>query len=83
MGAPPEDGWQELVSVVNEKIAKTDALESAIAKAEKEHTALRSEFQKALMELHVKLAKLEVKSGVWGAIGAAIPILLYLILEKK
>jgi len=36
---------------------------------------------KAINKIHVEIAVLKVKSGIWGAMGGAIPIAIYFFLE--
>lgn len=38
-----------------------------------------SEIDKALQKIHVEIAMLKVKSGMWGAIGGSIPVIVALI----
>ena len=52
----------------------------------KSHEEDHDEIQKALVQIRIDIAMLKVKSGIWGAIGASIPIIgmvLFEFLMKK
>lgn len=42
--------------------------------------ACTSEIKVVMAEIRIEQAKLQVKSGVWGALGASIPVLIGIIL---
>lgn len=42
-------------------------------------TSMRADNNKEISDIKVELAMLRVKAGLWGAVGAAIPILITLI----
>jgi hypothetical protein len=39
------------------------------------------EVRKALHELHVQIAQLKVRAGLWGAVAGAIPVLAVLLMR--
>ena len=43
--------------------------------------SLKDGFHRSMQELHVEIAMLKVKSGVWGLMGGLIPVLLTILIE--
>jgi len=52
---------------------------------EQERTWIEGHFTKLRdqqIKILVEIAKLKVKSGIWGIIGGAIPIIVYLLIKR-
>lgn len=64
---PPDKRWAESESLVTSKL---DSLEKGFDRLTNE-----------VINLRVNQGKLEMKSGVWGVIGSAIPVVIFLIWE--
>lgn len=62
-----EDGWDQWAIYVLKELERLNA----------HYEALRKEVGK----IHTEVATLKVKAGLWGAIGAAIPVLLMLAIQ--
>ena len=41
----------------------------------------QQEMTEALYKCHIEIAKLQVKSGVWGLIGGMIPVMIYILIS--
>jgi len=63
----PDKRWAESESLVTSKL---DSLEKGFDRLTGE-----------VINLRVNQGKLEMKSGVWGVIGSAIPVVIFLIYE--
>ena len=61
------DGWDQWAVYVIKKLERLD----------EHYEALRKEVGK----IHTEIATLKVKAGLWGAIGAAVPVLLMLAIQ--
>jgi hypothetical protein len=63
---------QEMKSEIDAKTSKLGQdIQSSL-------TSMRSDSNKEISDIKVELAMLRVKAGLWGAVGAAIPILITL-----
>ena len=62
-----EDGWDQWAVYVLKELERLNI----------HYEALREEFSK----VHAEIATLKAKAGMWGAIGAAIPVLLMLAIQ--
>lgn len=82
----PEDTWQEwsrhvlaelkrlneTIGVLNGKISNIkDGMDDKIDKIKDDY----------IQPLHVEIAMLKVKSGMWGLVGGSIPIILIVLIE--
>lgn len=47
----------------------------------KDHEEVLKDINSALTEIHVEIAKLQIKSGVWGFLAGAIPVIVMLLLK--
>ena len=68
---PPQEetnGWGQYSRLV---MAKLD-----------EHQKLLESMNAELTKIHVEIAMLKVKSGLWGALAGAIPVVILLILKS-
>ena len=62
-----EDGWDQWAKFVLKELERLNA----------NYETLRQEVGK----VHTEIATLKVKAGVWGAIGAAVPVLALLLIQ--
>lgn len=67
----PQDGWVRWKNYVLEELKRGNRVQETILKNQ--------------MKLHIEIATLKVKSGVWGLLGGAIPVIigLAIMLLKK
>ena len=63
---PPKDSWKYMENLVMDTLNRLE-----------EHD---KEIFKRLNRIDVRIAKLSVKSGIWGLIGACIPVALGLLI---
>jgi hypothetical protein len=63
---PPKDSWRYMENLVMDTLNRLE-----------EHD---KEIFKRLNRIDVRIAKLSVKSGIWGLIGACIPVALGLLI---
>lgn len=65
---PDSDGWKEhALHVLKELERLNDTL---------------LQMQRDVSKLYTEVATLKVKAGMWGAIGAAIPVMILLLMER-
>ena len=77
-GSPP-NGWNEWSRhVLAELIRLQELCRTLNAEAEKRDEAR----QKDIVELKTQMSALQVKAGLFGAVGAAIPIIGYFLLNN-
>ena len=62
-----EDGWDQWAKYVLKELERLNA----------NYETLREEVGK----IHTEIATLKVKAGMWGAVGAAIPVLALLLIQ--
>lgn len=62
-----EDGWDQWAKFVLKELERLNT----------NYEALRKEVSK----IHTEVATLKVKAGLWGALGAAVPVLLMLAIQ--
>jgi VIT1/CCC1 family predicted Fe2+/Mn2+ transporter len=72
------ESWGVYRKLVLSEIAAT---KKAVEKLAATQDKLHAENQAMIKELAINIAMLQVKSGVWGAIGGTIPIIVFLALE--
>ena len=73
-----EDGWDQWAAFVLKGLDRLDAHYEALRKEVGEiHTSV----QKEISTVHTEIATLKAKAGLWGAVGAAIPVLLMLAIQ--
>jgi hypothetical protein len=63
---PPKDSWKYMENLVMDTLNRLEKHDQEIFKR--------------LNRIDIKLAKLSVKSGIWGLIGACIPVALGLLI---
>ncbi len=72
------NGWNEYSKLVLHELERLNTCREEDLKAHKEFMdCVKRSFEK----IKIDLAVLKVKAGVWGAVGAAIPIALWVVLE--
>jgi len=69
--------WREWAHHVLQEMKRLDACNSTI---KQQIVEVQSKVEAEIMRLRVEQAKLQVKSGVWGGIGAMIPILVGILI---
>ena len=62
-----EDGWDQWAKYVLKELERLNA----------NYETLRKEVSK----VHTEIATLKVKAGMWGAVGAAIPVMVLLLIQ--
>ena len=72
------ESWPAYRKLVLSEIADT---KKAVQKLIEKQDKLLAENQAMIKELAINIAMLQVKSGVWGAIGGTIPIIVFLAIE--
>jgi hypothetical protein len=72
------ESWSAYRKLVLRELADT---KKAVEKLSDKQDKLHAENQAMIKELAINIAMLQVKSGVWGAVGGTIPIIVYLALE--
>lgn len=80
MTQPPgsNDGWREWSRYVLKEIEHSREASESLRK---EVSALRTDFATQSVEIHTELATLRTKAGLWGAMGAAVPVLLMIAIQ--
>jgi len=80
-----KEGWSEWRKIIYDNIKH---LEFQVDESRKEHKlqikeldALNIDIERTLGDIKVEISKLKVKAGVWGTIGASIPVSILLILR--
>lgn len=62
------NGWNKHQLLV---LAKLDSYGNSIRSVHKEITAIK-----------IEIARLQVKSGIWGLLGGCVPVVLWLLLKR-
>lgn len=73
-----ENGWDQWAVFVLKKLERLDEHYEALRK---EVNAGYIDMQKEVSTIHAEIATLKARAGMWGAVGAAIPILLMLAIQ--
>ena len=73
-----EDGWDQWAVFVLKELERLNANYEALRR---EVSGVNTEIRKEISEVHAEVATLKTKAGLWGAIGAAIPVLLMLAMQ--
>ena len=68
-------------SDVNVILHRLDGLDKSIEEMKTENRAIQRETQEALNEIRPRLAVLEWKSGMWGAIAGAVMVIGALLMQ--
>ena len=73
-----EDGWDQWAIFVLKELERLnihyEALRTVIGE-------IHIELRKDIGQVHTEIAMLKVKAGLWGAVGAAVPVLLMLAIQ--
>lgn len=72
------NGWGEWSRFV---LKELERLNTAIEQMEGSQSRANKEIYKELSEIRTEIATLQLKAGVWGLLGAAIPITLMMIAQ--
>ena len=78
MSESPPNGWNEWSRHVLAELIRLQELCRTIRTDAEKRDDNR---QKDIVELKTEMAALQVKAGLWGAAGAAIPIIAYLLIN--
>lgn len=70
MSSEKDKGWDEWRQLLYDKI---DGIESQVMDLRDDVTDHRIQSQKEYLELKTEIAKLRIRAGIWGTIGASIP----------
>ena len=73
------DGWDQWAVFVLNELERLNGNYEALRK---EVGAIHTSMQKEISTVHTEIATLKVKAGLWGAVGAAIPVLLMLAIQS-
>jgi len=79
MSEPLPNGWNEWSRHVLAELVRLDQCYKEIREDSEKRDKERV---KEVVCLKTEMAALQVKAGLWGAVGAAIPIIGYLLLNK-
>lgn len=55
--------------------------ESELERLRDKQEKLEMAFHAAVLQIHVDIATLKVKAGIWGALGGAIPVLVFFLMK--
>lgn len=72
------DGWREWSRYVLKELEHSREASESLRK---EIAALRTDYATQGLAIHTELATLKTKAGMWGAIGAMIPVLLMIAIQ--
>jgi hypothetical protein len=81
MGIPMEiskDEWNELVK----NVQKLNSMQPLILHEMERFSTQHKDIQLKVNKICIDVAKLNVKAGVWGVIGGAIPVIIFLVLKS-
>lgn len=80
MTEPPvsDNGWREWSRYVLKELEHS---RDSSDKLQQEISALRMDFATQGIEIHTELATLKTKAGLWGAVGATIPVLMMIAIQ--
>jgi hypothetical protein len=67
MNTPGTNGWGEWANYVLKELERQEEEDKSI--------------KLCMTELKIKVAELNIKSGLWSAIGAAIPVLMLILIQ--
>lgn len=73
-----DNGWREWSRYVLKELEHSREISE---KLRQEIAALRTDFAAQSAEMRVELVALKTKAGLWGAAGAAIPVLLMIAIQ--
>lgn len=73
-----EDGWDQWAVYVLKELERLNGNYEALRV---EFSTVRTEIQKEISTVHTEIATLKARAGLWGAVGAAIPVLLMLAIQ--
>jgi len=74
---PDNNGWNEWSRYVLAELTRLNSRVEAIPVA---INLKVDEINKALKKIEVEIGKLQVKSGIWGAIGGLVPVAIMLFI---
>jgi len=73
-----EDGWDQWAIFVLKELERLNIHYEALRTVIDE---IHIELIKDIGQVHTEIAMLKVKAGLWGAVGAAVPVLLMLAIQ--
>lgn len=72
------NGWDEWKRHILEENRRQNA---ELCEMRREMGSLKESMQEKIGELRAEIARLQIKSGLWGAAGAAIPVIIGIALN--